>query len=90
VVDHVDRVMLVTEWRDLRSGVDLPEGYQDLAPLTETIEPWGWKVARARFAVLCQRLLPALKEWVSEPPPHRRDKVIELRGDKIQTEETGP
>lgn len=62
-VKRWDKIMFVTEWRDLMKGFQHPNwsAYEGIEPLAETIEPWPWERAMAelldRFT-----LLPALRE----------------------------
>lgn len=60
-VHRMDRVMLMTEWRDLKRG-PMPFQTWDLAPLYGRIEPWWWDRARDQFYERCRRWLPALQE----------------------------
>ncbi|TAK50263.1 MAG: hypothetical protein EPO23_03390 [Xanthobacteraceae bacterium] len=55
-VGHIDRVMLVTEWRDLMPCP--PPFAVDVAALPQPIVPWRRDVARASFLAACEMLLP--------------------------------
>ena len=49
-VGHMDLVMLRTERRDLMAVPPRPWSTDELAkPLTETIEPWEWRRAKAEY-----------------------------------------
>jgi len=63
-IKHFDRVLLVTEWRDLMGGYPLPnaEAYADAAPLTRKIVPHGkWQSSSALLCLAWRQFLPALQ-----------------------------
>lgn len=60
-IKHYDRVMLVTEWRDLMGGFDLPdaESYADVAPLKRRIVPFNkWQSASFALCATWSAYLP--------------------------------
>jgi uncharacterized protein len=60
-IKHYDRVLLVTEWRDLMGGVPLPnaEAYADVAPLRRRIIPADkWQSATMLLRLQWRELLP--------------------------------
>lgn len=62
-VKYFDRVMLITEWRDLMAGAELPggEAWRGLQPLTMTIKPLDdWRTAKAMLLEVWREFLPAL------------------------------
>lgn len=62
-VKHWDRVMFVTEWRDLMNGAvhPEPEAYADVQPLPERIRPLpDWNAVRSRLLHDWRSLLPNL------------------------------
>ena len=63
LVHRFDRIMLNTEWRDLRRNVACPWPVPpDEAPLAGvTIAPWGWQRALVAFADDCRRWLPGAR-----------------------------
>lgn len=61
-IKHYDRIMLVTEWRDLMGGVPLPnaEAYADVAPLQRKIVPHAkWQSSAALLCLAWNKYLPA-------------------------------
>lgn len=62
-VKYWDRVMFVTEWRDLMTGAEHPDWapYRDLVALPERIEPWRWTVARTAWLRRAAALLPGAR-----------------------------
>lgn len=66
-IKHYDRVLLVTEWRDLMGGVPLPnaEAYADVAPLDRHIVALkNWETAAMVLRTQWMELLPALSgDW---------------------------
>lgn len=63
-IKHYDRIMLVTEWRDLMGGVPLPnaEAYADVAPLQRKIVPHAkWQSSAALLCLAWRTYLPALQ-----------------------------
>jgi hypothetical protein len=66
-VEHFDRVMLLTEWREFMPG-DPPEEYRTLhgervEPLKRRIGmPWKFMQARDEYLAQCKRLLPVFKD----------------------------
>jgi 5'-deoxynucleotidase YfbR-like HD superfamily hydrolase len=68
-IKHYDRVMLVTEWRDLMGGYPLPnaQAYADVAPLNRTIVPHNrWQSSAALLCLAWRTYLPAFQ--VAELP----------------------
>lgn len=63
LVKYIDRVMFVTEWRDLMGGIEHPDpsAYAGLKPLPQKIEPRQWAPARAAWLLRANRLLPNLR-----------------------------
>lgn len=63
-VKHVDRVMLVSEWKALMPG-ELPPAYRwpGVAPFAEAFarEPWPFEQTKNDFYSACRRLLPAIR-----------------------------
>lgn len=63
-VKHIDRVMLVTEWKYLMPG-EIPEAYRwpDVQPIEEDFgaEPWPYLQYRNDFYSACRWLLPAIR-----------------------------
>lgn len=60
-IKHYDRVMLVTEWRDLMGGFDLPaaEAYADVTPLRRRIVPLNkWQSASFLLCETWRAFLP--------------------------------
>lgn len=62
-VKHFDKVMFVTEWRDLMGNVPHPDWapYEGIAPLAGPIRPWPFHAARYFFLQRCQRFLPVFE-----------------------------
>lgn len=63
-IKHYDRIMLVTEWRDLMGGVPLPnaEAYADVAPLQRKIVPHAkWQSSAALLRLAWRTYLPAMQ-----------------------------
>jgi 5'-deoxynucleotidase YfbR-like HD superfamily hydrolase len=63
-IKHYDRVLLVTEWRDLMGGYPLPnmEAYADVTPLKRTIVPHNkWQSSQALLCLAWRTYLPALQ-----------------------------
>lgn len=61
-IKHWDRVLLVTEWRDLMGGVPLPnaEAYGGVAPLKRRIVPTAnWQSAAAQLRLAWCSFLPS-------------------------------
>lgn len=63
-VKHIDRVLLVTEWRDLMGGVPLPnaDAYAGVQPLRIVIAPLSWRAAAEGLKRRWAHLLPALQK----------------------------
>lgn len=59
-VKRFDRIMLLTEWRDLMGHKRPWEVENGIEPLPETILPWHWKKARAALTIQFAAFLPAL------------------------------
>ncbi len=67
-IKRYDRIMLVTEWRDLMGGVPLPnaEAYADVAPLVRKIVPHNkWQSSAALLCLAWNTYLPALQGKVA-------------------------
>lgn len=63
-IKHFDRVLLVTEWRDLMGGYPLPnaEAYADVTPLDRMIVPHNkWQSSSALLCTVWRSYLPALQ-----------------------------
>jgi hypothetical protein len=60
LVHRVDRIMLVTEWRDLMPHAAPPFETAGFTPMFQTIVPWSWKAARNELAMAFATYLPAL------------------------------
>ena len=61
-IKRIDRILLITEWRDLMGGVPLPnaEAYSDIEPLRVRIEPLSWRTAADGLKRRWSALLPSL------------------------------
>jgi uncharacterized protein len=62
-IKRIDRMLLVTEWRDLMGGYPLPnaEAYSDVEPLTRRIVPYTkWQQGEQLLTAAWQIYLPAL------------------------------
>ncbi len=59
-IKSYDLVMFVTEWRDLMRGIHHPnwDEYRNIAPLPNTISPWGWRQSAHSFRNRCKLYLP--------------------------------
>jgi hypothetical protein len=63
-IKRFDRILLVTEWRDLMGGYPLPnaEAYADVLPLQRKIVPHAkWESSRALLCLAWRQFLPALQ-----------------------------
>lgn len=63
-IKHYDRVLLVTEWRDLMGDYPLPnaEAYSDVVPLCCKIEPVAnWQMSANRLRYIWRVLLPVFE-----------------------------
>lgn len=63
-IKYFDRVLLVTEWRDLMGGVPLPnaEAYSDVQPLKRSIMPHRrWQSSAALLCLAWRSYLPNLQ-----------------------------
>lgn len=63
-IKHFDRVLLVTEWRDLMAGYPLPnaQAYADVTPLQRRIVPHAkWQSSSALLCLAWRNYLPALQ-----------------------------
>lgn len=63
-IKRIDRKLLVTEWRDLMGGADLPnaQAYADVQPLTRKLVALPtWQHARDQLLLVWRNLLPALQ-----------------------------
>lgn len=63
IVKLIDKVMFVTEWRDLMHDIEHPNpaAYAGLNPLPKLIQPENWAHARAGWLLRANRLLPKLR-----------------------------
>lgn len=64
VIKTWDKIMFVTEWRDLMGDREHPDwsAYANIEPLHDRIiQPWRWNVARTAWLMRAAKLLPALK-----------------------------
>lgn len=64
IVKTWDKIMFVTEWRDLMGNREHPDWspYRSIEPLaTKIVQPWRWTVARTAWLSRAAKLLPALK-----------------------------
>lgn len=61
-IKRIDRILLITEWRDLMGGVPLPnaDAYADIEPLRVTIAPLSWRAGAEGLKRRWAQLLPAL------------------------------
>lgn len=67
LIKHYDRVLLVTEWRDLMGGHPLPnaEAYADVSPLQRKIVPHNkWQSSAALLCLAWRTYLPSLQTEV--------------------------
>lgn len=85
IVKRFDKIMFVTEWRDLMRGVRHPDfsPYADFPPLPRVIEPQPWVLARGGWLRLARRCLPAISSSAAEPLP-------QLAHGKTRSEHAGP
>jgi uncharacterized protein len=63
-IKHFDRILLVTEWRDLMGGYPLPnaEAYSDVMPLRRKIVPnHKWQSSSALLFLTWRTYLPSLR-----------------------------
>lgn len=59
IVHHFDRVMLVTEWRDLMRG-EMPAPPAGVEPLFRPLAPWHWHEAARRLLLAWRDHFPNL------------------------------
>ena len=63
VIKYFDKLMFVTEWRDLMHDITHPDpdAYAGLNPLPKLIQPENWAHARAGWLLRANKLLPNLR-----------------------------
>jgi hypothetical protein len=69
LIKQWDKVMFVTEWRDLMCGRTHPDWapYADVNPLKHKLfAPWPWRVAKIGWLRRAHRLLPAFAAAAAE------------------------
>lgn len=68
-VHHFDKVMFVTEWRDLMENQPHPDWspYAAVAPLPGVIRPVSWKAARLMWLDRARRFLPVFEGRRNRP-----------------------
>jgi hypothetical protein len=67
-VKYWDKVMFVTEWRDLMQGIEHPNWapYENVMTLAERILlPWPWEVAQKQYLSRCMKLLPSFAKQLA-------------------------
>lgn len=65
-IKRFDRILLVTEWRDLMGGVDLPNAvaYADVKPLRRKIRPQRkWRTAEQNLILTWNEFVPNLFDF---------------------------
>jgi uncharacterized protein len=65
-IKRIDRILLVTEWRDLMGGVPLPnaQAYADVQPLARQIIPLKkWRTAEVDLMLAWGEFVPALFDF---------------------------
>lgn len=80
-VHRIDRVLLVTEWRDFMA-IPPPFDTQGAKPLHEWLGAWHWEVARDEFLCWCRALLPAFAGERAAPHPARDSEPTSPREER--------
>lgn len=63
IVNLYDKILFVTEWRDLMAGIEHPnwKAYEGLTALPATIEPESWTRAQINWMHRARQLLPVFR-----------------------------